>query len=95
VWFKGEDFLAVIQGLFHVLIGVIELAFLLRAVLSWFQDGSGDFISTAYEVMYTFTEPFVIPMRMLLDRFSFARSMPIDLAFFFTFLLISLIGTFM
>jgi hypothetical protein len=74
---------------------VIEFAFLFRAILSWFQDGSGHFISTAYEVAFTFTEPLVIPMRMLLDRFSFARSMPIDLAFFFTFLLISLIGTVM
>ncbi len=85
--------MAVVQGLFHVLIGAIEVAFLLRAVLSWFQDGSGDFISAAYEVAYSFTEPFVIPMRMLLDRFQFARGMPIDIAFFFTFLLISLIGS--
>ena len=83
--------MAIIQGLFNVLIGAVQLAFLLRAVLSWFQDGSGDLISTAYEVAFNFTEPLIMPVRILLDRFSVARGLPIDLAFFITYMLIFII----
>lgn len=77
----------------QLLIGALELVFVVRAVCSWFNQDDGDLISTVYEFTYNLTEPLVMPMRMLMSRASFARGLPIDLPFFFTFVIISLLGT--
>lgn len=39
------------------------------------------------------SEPFIVPMRILLDRFESVRNLPVDVPFFITFLLISVIQT--
>lgn len=80
-----------LKGTVNALLGILELLFLARALLSWFQDMGGDAIATLYEITYQLTEPLVIPMRALIDRFSWAHSVPIDFAFLFTFCLISLL----
>ena len=80
--------MAIIKGIFDVLMGALMLAFTLRAVLSWFQDGSGDCISSAYEVAFAFTEPLILPVRIILDRLRIGGGSPMDIAFMITLLLI-------
>lgn len=69
-----------------LLISVIQTLMLIRAVLSWFPVNDA---SPFIRFIYGATEPFILPVRALLDRFSFFRSMPIDMSFLFTFLILS------
>ena len=59
------------------LIMILEIAMLVRAVMSWFPFGEGrigDFV-------YAVTEPFIVPVRALLERFEFVRNSPLDIPF--------------
>lgn len=43
------------------------------------------------EFVYNITEPFVLPVRAVIDKFDSLASLPIDIAFFIAFILLSLI----
>lgn len=67
----------------------ISIALFLRAILSWFmQDGEN--------VMMTFlayvTEPLILPMRRLCDRFGWFQGVPIDMPFLLTALAVSMLS---
>lgn len=68
---------------------LLQVAMLVRAVMSWFPMGE-NLISN---VVYTITEPVIIPVRRILDRFESVKNFPIDMAFFITFMIISIIST--
>ena len=59
-------FLALLMGTVRALLSIVQLCFLVRAILSWFpirQDNP-------FLVLVTMvTEPFIIPFRALCDRF--------------------------
>ena len=42
-------------------------------------------------IAYAVTEPFIIPVRFLLERIEWVRNAPLDVSFFVTFLIISLL----
>ena len=44
--------------------------------------------------VYYVTEPVVTPMRILFDRLGLFRSLPIDMSFFFTYMLLAVIRWF-
>ena len=67
---------------------VIEIAMFARAIFSFLPMGGESVVES---FAYAISEPFVAPVRNLMDRFEFARSSPIDISFFITFLLISII----
>ena len=71
-----------------LLISVIQTLMFIRAILSWFPVNDDH---PAIRFIYGATEPFILPVRALLDKISFFRSLPIDMSFLFTFLLLSLI----
>ena len=71
------------------LIDLLEIAMLLRAILSWFTDSGNKF----YGFLISITEPIIIPVRKLLSKSSFNRGMPIDLSFLITYLLLEIVGT--
>lgn len=70
-----------------VLLDTVMLAMFFRAICSWFM-AEGRLI----DFLYMITEPFILPVRMLLDRFELFQSLPIDLSFFITYLLLSIIS---
>lgn len=72
------------------IVTMLQIAMFVRAVMSWFPGGSDSVIGT---VAYTVTEPLVIPVRKLLDRFESVKNFPIDMSFFVTFLLLSIIAS--
>lgn len=84
-----ELVLYVIKSVVLFVIGALELAMFLRAILSWFPMGDGRF----EDFLYTVTEPFIEPVRCIIDRFDSLRNMPIDISFFITFILLTLIET--
>ena len=72
------------------LIGVLQLARCVRAILSWIpgadENKLGDFL-------YAITEPFILPVRAILDRIPLFQGFPLDMSFFFTFILLSILST--
>ena len=75
-----------------LLLGFLELMMLVRAVMSWFPIDEENAI---LRFAYTVTEPFIYPVRLLLERIPAFREMPIDISFFVTFLLLSLVQFFL
>lgn len=61
---------------------------LARAVFSWF---SPDGENKIYAFLYYVTEPIVVPVRFVLERFETFRNIPFDLSFTIAWLLLSVI----
>lgn len=65
-----------------------QLLFLARAILSWLfmaEDGA------IPNFLHAMTEPLILPVRALLNRFEAIRDFPIDIAFLVTVMLMSVI----
>lgn len=73
------------------LIDVIQLAMLVRAVLSWFQPDS-DAINKVAAFVISITEPLIYPIRILFEKLGLFKSIPIDLPFLFTWLILTFIS---
>ena len=82
----------VITATLSLLLSVIQLLMLARAILSWFPvDEDNNFV----RLIYVATEPVILPVRILLDNLGWFEGMPIDMAFFITFILISILKMFL
>lgn len=81
-------FLYVIAMAVRIFLGVLSLALLLRAVLSFFIF---DEESLLLSLLGMITEPFIAPVRALLSRFSFVAECPLDISFFVVALGVSLL----
>ena len=73
-----------------IFIYVADIAMLGRAVLSWIPDGNQTRIGA---FLYVITEPFIMPVRGLCNRFGWFRGMPLDMPFLITALLLMLISS--
>lgn len=69
--------LQIIAQVVVLLLSALQLAMLLRAILSWFPMDSNKFVDFLYGV----TEPFIYPFRALFQRLNWFQEMPIDMAF--------------
>ncbi len=69
---------SVLVGLVRATLYVINFAMLARAILSWFPL---DEESRLVGILALLTEPFIYPIRSLLDRFETFRNSPIDFSF--------------
>lgn len=81
-----------IRGVASLLLSVIQLLMFARALLSWLPI---DEDSPVLTFLHAATEPFILPVRSILERFEFFASSPLDLSFFVTFLLISVLQSFL
>ena len=74
----------------YLLNGAIQTLMFIRAILSWLpmleENSITDFI-------YQVTEVVIYPVRSDLERFEFFTSLPLDLSFFVTFILLSVLQT--
>ena len=73
-----------------LLLGILEIAMLVRAIASWIPtlDGAG-----FMDIVYMITEPIVVPVRLLFERFPIFRNSPIDFSFLIAFLLLGMLQT--
>ena len=83
--------LEVLRGTAYLLIYVLHTAMFVRAILSWFPIGQGKLA----EFLYAVTEPVIYPVRVLFEKLNIGVGLPIDIPFFVTFLLLSLISMFL
>lgn len=72
------------------LIEIISLLLLVRAVFSWFPTVRGGRIM---EIVYVITEPILIPLRTLFERFGIGRGIPFDLSFLATVIVLQIIAS--
>lgn len=75
----------IVAGIASALLSVLQVAMLIRAVLSWFPQAAD---SAFGDLIATVTEPLVAPIRALADRFGWFRNSPIDFSFMIAYLLI-------
>lgn len=71
------------------LLSVIQLAMLIRSILSWFPMDDNRFT----DFLYGITEPIIYPIRSLFVRMNWFQQSPVDMSFMITFLLLSVIIT--
>ena len=79
--------LQIVSNVVVLLLMAVQLAMLLRAILSWFPMDSNRFT----DFLYSITEPFIYPIRLLFERMNWFQSLPIDMSFMFTYLILSVI----
>ena len=84
-------FLTLLMGTVHALISIVQLCFLVRAILSWTPMREDHPILLLVSMV---TEPFILPFRALFERLGWFRNSPIDLSFFFGFILVSILAMF-
>lgn len=73
-----------------LLIDVVQVAFLLRAIFSWFDpERSGRFSNFLFLV----TEPMILPVRALCAKRNWFQQTPLDIPFLITVLLLSFLQT--
>ncbi len=73
-----------------ILLDVVSLAMFLRVILSLFSSGED---SRFYTFLAFITEPFIIPVRLLMQRFNILQDSPIDWSFTFAYILLALVQT--
>ncbi|MBQ8141428.1 MAG: YggT family protein [Clostridia bacterium] len=82
-----EIFFEIIKNVIVVLLSAVQLAMLVRAVLSWFVMDENKIVNFLYAV----TEPFIVPVRLLFEKLNWFQNSPIDFSFMITYLIISII----
>ena len=75
----------VVSSVCLCLIEVLQLAMLVRAVLSWLPLEDDNKIEA---FLIGITEPIIYPIRLLLYRFDSLRTVPLDIPFFVTYILL-------
>jgi len=77
-----------ISSVASLFLGALQLLLFARALVSWLPLDEDNPIPM---MLHALTEPFIIPVRSILERFEFFASSPLDVSFFVTFLLISIL----
>ena len=83
--------LHIISTVVVLLLSAVQLAMLLRAILSWFPMNPNRFT----DFLYGITEPFIYPVRLLFEKMNWFQNLPIDVSFLVTYLLLSLVTMFL
>ncbi|MBQ9113247.1 MAG: YggT family protein [Clostridia bacterium] len=77
----------IIKNIVVILLTAVQFAMLARAILSWFPIDSNKFI----DFLYAVTEPFIQPVRVLFEKLNWFQSLPIDISFLVSYMLLSVI----
>jgi len=77
-----------VPSIVNFLLGALQLFMLVRAIMSWLPF---DEDNPLYSFVFSVTEPVIIPVRAILERFEIMQGLPIDMSFFITYLLISIL----
>ncbi len=79
----------VVSSFCVIFIDALQLAMLIRAILSWFPLDESKFET----FLYAITEPIIYPARVLFNRFDSTRNIPLDIPFFATYILLTILST--
>lgn len=73
-------------------ISIITVAMTARAIMSWFFFDKQTKLGT---FLYVVTEPIILPIRALCNRFGWFQGLPLDIPFFITAVLLMIVSTFL
>ena len=76
-----------------VLLSAVSFAMFLRAILSFFMPDPQS--SRTMYFLCLITEPFIIPVRVLMQRLNIGQNSPIDWSFFVTYLILAVLEWFL
>lgn len=79
--------LIVLQNTVVIALSALQLAMLIRAIMSWFPNEPNRFEN----FLYSITEPFIFPIRKLFERLNWFQGLPIDMSFFATYLILTVL----
>lgn len=68
----------VVRRLVYSILNLLQLAMLVRAIMSWIPSLQGSPLQSA---LYQVTEPIVVPFRKLLSGIPALRNFPLDISF--------------
>lgn len=75
-----------------IFIDILSVAMFVRAILSWFTMGEQTRIGA---FLYVVTEPVIMPIRALCNRFGLFQGVPLDMPFLITMVMLSFTGIFL
>ena len=85
------------EGLYYIVsstvllvLGAVDTALLVRAVLSWIMP---DVDGPIFDILYFLTEPVIIPYRKLFERFRWFEGSPIVMPFIFAVATVGILST--
>ena len=76
----------VLKQIVIIFLTVVQIAMLLRAILSWFPISENRFI----DLLYYVTEPFIAPIRLILDKLGWFSGFPLDVSFMVSYLIVTI-----
>ncbi len=76
-----------IKNIVIIFLTAVQFAMLGRAILSWFPGGGGKLA----DFLYSVTEPFIYPVRMIIEKKNWFSGLPIDISFLVTYLLLTFV----
>ena len=82
---------ALLSKIVITLLSAMQFLMFGRALMSWFSPDEDNKIA---RFLFAATEPFVYPIRKVLNRFEFFSSMPIDMSFLFAMIILIMCTTF-
>lgn len=80
--------LTVVANIVRIILTVLQLAMLLRAILSWFPMEPNGFT----DFLFGITEPIIYPIRALFNRLNWFQNSPIDISFSVAYILLFVIS---
>ena len=83
-----KEALYIVSSVVRLILSALQLAMLIRAILSWFPMEPNRFT----EFLYGITEPFIYPFRALFNRLNWFQNLPIDISFFVAYITITIIS---
>ncbi len=85
-----ELFLVLTVNFVDLVLSVLMIAMFIRAILSFLMMGEDSKLGM---LMYIITEPFIMPIRILLEKINLFQGTPLDVSFFLTTLIIAIVQT--
>lgn len=83
-----ETFLYIFAKTVSVIIGAVQLSMLARMLLPFFVNPEE---SKLYMLTAVISEPFIAPVRVIMEKLNVGQGSPIDWSFFTTYMLLSLL----
>jgi uncharacterized protein YggT (Ycf19 family) len=79
----------IVKHVVVIALSLVQTAMLVRAILSWFPINGNKFT----ELLFSITEPFIHPVRVLFSKLGWFQGLPIDVSFLASYILISVVIT--
>lgn len=86
-----ENFFYIFAQVVSLGLSALSLAMFLRVILQFFVAEDNKFLIFCYAV----TEPFIIPIRVIMEKMNVGQNSPIDIPFFVAYIILTLLQMFL